>query len=375
MTLNDSDTILKVALSMTRGATSSLYRHMEDCGVSLRDFFELDTPELSDALSINKGFEFDRYMRDEALFNARKEGDFMCRHHIKPLFISDDDYPWRMSDIADAPLLIYSLGDCEFNREHLISMVGTRRASPYGIDFCKKFINDLTGYFPDVVIVSGLAYGIDAASHCAALDNDVPTIAVMAHGLNTIYPASHRDLARRIIKSGGALISEYPFGTAAYRQRFLERNRIVSAISDAIIIVESEIKGGAMSTAAHAFNYSRDVFALPGRINDPMSAGCNHLIRRHKASLITCAADLIEVLGWRPLGIRVNPRQRCLFPELEGDSKKIYDYLRFEEEPRGIDAIHLATGVPVPSIISLLSEMEFDAIIMRHPGNRFSIAT
>ena len=371
----DSETVLKVALAMTPGVTSAVVRHLEDCGVSVKDFFELDNQELSRALRLNDTHLFDRYYRDKALFDARAEMAFMNQHHIRAIFMGDDDYPARMADVADAPVAIYVLGDCDLNEGHLMSVVGTRRCTAYGVDFCKKFVAEMAGYFSDLNVVSGLAYGIDAAAHTAALDAGVRTVAVVAHGLSTIYPAAHRDLAKRIVKGGGAIVSEYPHTATAFRGHFLQRNRIVAAMCDATVVVESEIKGGAMSTANHAFNYNREVFALPGRVNDVMSAGCNHIIRRHKASLLTCAADLIEATGWEPLGVHVDARQRCLFPELEGDSKTVYDYLRFEDEPRGIDSVHAATRIPMPTLMSLLSELEFDGIVMRHPGNRFTVAT
>lgn len=189
-----------------------------------------------------------------------------------------------------------------------------------------------------------------------------------------IYPAPHRDLARRIVKTGGAIVSEYPFGERPYRQRFLERNRIVAALADVTVVAESDIKGGAMSTANTAFSYSRDVMALPGRTSDLLSSGCNLLIRKEKAHLITCAADLIELTGWQPLDAKIDTRQRNLFPELEGDPKLIYETLRFSREPMQVDRLHALTLIPISRLMSALGEMEFDGIIIRHPGNRYSVS-
>ena len=206
----------------------------------------------------------------------------------------------------------------------------------------------------------------------SAIESKVNTIAVVAHGLDTLYPAQHRDLARRIIASGGSIISQYPSGVQPFRANFLERNRIVAGLADATIIIESEIKGGAMSTARHAFEADREVLALPGRATDPISAGCNHLIRTQRASLISSAADLIELTGWQPLGLSIGTSQRSLFPELDGEANVIYEYLRQQPSPRLPDEIHHHTGIPVSRIIALLSDLEFDGVLLRHPGNRYA---
>lgn len=370
-----SEMIYKVALSMLKGATPSLIRRMNEEGISPGEFFSLEKKEVENRLGLAFSPITDRYRRDEAIFMARKEMENIERHHIRCIFYGDDDYPWRMEEIPDFPILLYALGEAPLNAEHLLSVVGTRRCTAMGVDFTKKFLSELGGYFPDLCVVSGLAFGIDAAAHLAALDNGLATVGVVAHGLDTIYPAAHRDLAKRIIKAGGAIISEYPFGTSAYRGRFLERNRIVAALSDAAVIVESEIKGGAMSTANTAFNYNRDVYAVPGRVSDVMSSGCNNLIRRNKAHLLTCAADFVELSSWQPMGVRIEPGMRSLFPELEGDSKRVYDMLRFSQESKSVDAIHHELKIPMAALISLLSELEFDGIIVKLPGNRYMIGS
>lgn len=375
MEFTDSHTVTVVALSMTKGVTPQLVRHMEDCGVSPEAFFELSKGELSQALGLKPGYEFDDYVRQEALFAARREEEFMLKHHIRALFMGDDDYPMRLTDIPDCPIVIYQLGNCNLNAEHTMSVVGTRRCTAYGVDFTRKLVGDVASYVPGVLVVSGLAYGIDAAAHTAALEAKTPTVGVLAHGLHTLYPAAHRDLARRIIMSGGALLSEYHTGVTAHRRHFLERNRIVAALSDAVIVAESEVKGGAMSTANHAFNYSREVFAVPGRVNDVMSTGCNHLIRRNKAHLITCAGDLIDSIGWQPLGLNVNARMRSLFPELDERQKPIYDFLRMSQKPRSLDQIHQQTGIPIAELRIIMIDMELDGIVVKCAGNRYECGT
>lgn len=365
----------KIALSFLKGFNSQMLKAMNDEGFSIDDFFENDFRDVLKEVGVKGKVSFDSHSIDKALIDARLEIEKISRHHIKPIFLLDDDYPVRLFEITDAPIVLYKLGKADIDSSHILSVVGTRRPTAYGLDFCKKLISDISGYFPDATVVSGLAFGIDAAAHKESLENSLPTVAVVAHGLDMIYPAMHRTLAQKIIHEGGALLSEYPFGEQPYRQRFLERNRIVAALSDVTIVVESDIKGGAMSTANMAFSYSRDVMALPGRISDSTSAGCNLLIRQEKARLISSAADILEVTGWQPEELKINPTQRNLFPELGGNAKKIYDILRFNNsEPMQLDRLHQLSLIPMPRLMAVLGELEFDGIVIRHPGNRFSIA-
>lgn len=366
--------IYEIALSMVKGITPEVVRALPEAGITPEDFFRMERNELSQALCGNDTLRYEKMERDEALSMARREAQNMERHHISGYFLLNDDYPVRLAETPDAPIFIYKLGEGNLNGKNVVSVVGTRRPTPYGSEFAGNIVEELAGYFPELTVVSGLAYGIDARAHESALRNNVPTIAVVAHGLDMIYPAANRDLARAIIHAGGAIISEYPFGEKPYRQRFLQRNRIVAGISDAIVVAESDIRGGAMSTANLAFNYNRDVFALPGRISDQYSSGCNMLIRKQKGSLITCAADLIEIAGWKPLGKSVAPQQRNLFSEIDGDARLIYDALRFSQEPLQIDRLHAETRLPLPSLMAMLGELEFDGIIVKHPGNRYAIS-
>ena len=367
---NRDDTILKLGLSFTPGVNAEIVRRLGEAEISLEDFFELPTSELSNRLGAR--IKLEKVKREEALFRAREERKFIDRHGIKFYFLGDDNYPYRLREIPDAPVVFYQLGETDLDVDQIISIVGTRRNTPYSTSFTEKFIKELSEYFPEAVIVSGLAYGIDSLAHRGALDNNVPTIGVVAHGLHTLYPSAHRDLAGKIIKRGGSLITEYPSGTAPYQRHFLERNRIVAALSDLTLVVESPIKGGAMSTANMAFSYSREVGAVPGRVSDPMSEGCNLLIRQQKASLVTGVADVIELTGWQPAGVKVTVRQRNLFPELSGESGEIYNLLRMTGDPMTIDAIFAKTGIKIPLLTSTLTEMEFDGIVFRHPGNRYS---
>lgn len=363
----------KIALSLTKGMTAPVVRELECRGVSPEDFFRKDTPELLRDLGLSGHRLFGRSDRDEALFRARKEMEHMDRHKIRFHFLLDDDYPSRLGEIHDAPVCLYQLGEAEIDVPHIISVVGTRRPSAYGLGFTKTLITDLSSYFPDLVVVSGLAYGIDVAAHNASLEAKLPTVAVVAHGLDRIYPADHRDVARSIVRNGGAIVTEYPFGVSAYRPHFLERNRIIAALSDITVVSETPLRGGSMSTANTAGLYSREVMALPGRTTDENSAGCNMLIRTHKAHLIGCAADLVELSGWKIAGTPSSSLKRNLFPELDGEARIVYDVVRFSQEPLHIDRISVLTQIPVPGLMALLGELEFEGIVIRHPGNRFSV--
>ncbi|MDE7414067.1 MAG: DNA-processing protein DprA [Muribaculaceae bacterium] len=368
-----TSTIFKMGLAFTPGVTAEIVRRIEEVGLGIDEFFELDSSALSSRLSLNRFVRFDKLKREEALIRARKEMDFVERHGIHVYFLNDDDYPMLLREIPDAPPVIFQLGNSDLDAEHVMGIVGTRKSTPYAASFCDGFIKELAGYFPGTLVVSGLAYGIDALAHRGALENRLPTVGVVAHGLDTIYPAAHRDLARRIIKSGGSIISEYPSGTTPFQKRFLERNRIVAGLSQLTLVVESPIKGGAMSTANLAFSYSRDVAAVPGRVSDPVSEGCNYLIRKNKATLITNMADVIELTGWKPAGINVAARQRNLFPELEGIAREIYECLKMMSEPVTPDRLYQKTGIHISNITSTLTELEFEGIVIRHPGNRYSL--
>ena len=373
--MESRDIIFKMAFSFLKKRINfDILRNIIDSGVTPEDFFLLPTKDLISRTGISHNHEFDKVAREEAFSLASKEWDMIRHHNITPLFVLDDDYPSQLAEIDDPPLVLYKLGEASIPDNHLVSVVGTRRPTVYGLEFCNTLIEEMSVYFPYLTVVSGLAYGIDACAHRKALEKGITTVAVVAHGLNMIYPAAHRNLAKEIIRSGGIILSEYPFNTKPFKPNFLARNRIVAGLSQATVVVESAIKGGAMSTANFAFVYNRDVMALPGRTTDELSAGCNLLIRKNKAHLIENAADFIEASGWQPLNLPVNLNQRNLFPELEGDAKLIYEYLKAKRDPVQMDQICQNLKIPASQLLALLSEMEFDGIIMRLPGNRYSLS-
>ena len=371
--MEDSEMIFKMAFTfLKRKVSASFLREIDAKGVKPEEFFTLSSKDLVSRLGMNLDHDFDKMAREEAVLKARTELSQIKNHPIYPLFLLDDDYPQRLAETDDPPLILYKLGEADLESPNMIAVVGTRKPTPYGLDSCNRLIDELSVYFPDLTVVSGLAYGIDAASHKKALEKGLPTVAVVAHGLNMIYPAANRGLAKEIIRKGGAILSEYPFGTQPFRANFLARNRIVAGITPATIVVESNVKGGAMSTANYAFIYNRDLMAVPGRSTDDLSSGCNLLIRKNKAHLVSRAADVMEITGWQPLDVPINLQQN-LFPELSGDSLKIYEILKYSSEPLQMDILVQRSGLSAAKLLALLGELEFDGIIMRHPGNRFSV--
>lgn len=371
----------KIGISLINGISASLVRKLDEEGIGPEEFFTLSLSEISTAIGndyvrdgIRGGLRIKSINRDEILDRALQEHKFISQHGIRIHYLTDESYPRLLAETEDAPVLLYQLGKTDLNRPHLISIVGTRKPTVNASCFCDKFLEEMGGYVPDLTVISGLAYGVDSMAHTGALSHGLTTIAVMAHGLNIMYPAAHRDLAKRIIESGGSLLSEYPSGTSPYKRRFLERNRIVAGLSEITMVIESPIKGGAMNTANTAFSYSREVVAVPGRVNDEKSAGCNHLIRKEKAHLIERASDVMELMNWLPEGLPHSVRQRNLFPELTGESGTVYSVLKNRTLPSSADDIHQTTGLQIGTVISVLTELEFDGLIVRLPGNRYIIS-
>ena len=363
--------LLPLAFSMMKGTGMPLFRLMQERGMSVADFFATDSVEIAGRLGLRDVSAVDSYIREEAVAAAREELAFCDRHSIRVLSPADEAYPLRLLELPDAPTSLFVLGDCDLNATRVISVVGTRTPTPYGTNFVRAAVEELAAVASPVTVVSGLAYGIDVAAHSAALACGLPTVAVVAHGLDTLYPAAHRDIARRMIRGGGAIVSEYPHGTTPFRGRFLERNRIVAALSDACLVAESDIKGGAMSTASIAFGIDREDMALPGRISDRFSSGCNHLIRKNKAWLVSRPGDIVDIMDWQSVASNVDAVDRSLFPELDEPQRSIFECLSGSSEPLGIDEMHVRLGFPVSVLMSQLGEMEFDGLVIKYPGNRY----
>lgn len=304
---------------------------------------------------------------------AEKELEFIDKHHITCVGFHDENYPSRLRECDDAPILLYYKGNTTLNPRKAISIVGTRKCTDYGRDLCERFIRDLAEQFPDVLIVSGLAYGIDVHAHRAAIKYGLPTVGVLAHGLDRIYPSVHRNVAAQMVRGGG-LLTEYSSFTEPIRQNFLQRNRIVAGITDATIIIESAAKGGALVTANIANSYGRDCFTFPGRIDDVASAGCHRLIRNNQAALITSAADFIESMMWpAPLDDRPKAIQRTLFPDLSEEESHIVELLRHHADGMHINTLVVEADIPINRLSATLFEMEMKGIVRPLVGNSYKL--
>lgn len=306
--------------------------------------------------------------RKEAFRFAQEEAKFMECENITPLLYTDPGYPRLLRECSDAPAIIYRKGNMMPDSPHMISIVGTRHATPYGKEFCEHLVSDLAKALPDIIICSGLAYGIDICAHRAALDNGACTVAVLGHPLDTIYPYTHASTARKI-EECGALISEYTSDRPTLKVNFVARNRIVAGMSHATVVIESGEKGGSLITADMAAGYNRDVFALPGNIDEEKSKGCNELIKKNKAALVTSAADILKTLNWTPENTSNN---RNLFTDIELDETETKIMKLFDNRKEyQIDEIAELCGLPVSTAISTLMELEFKGVIKSYPGSRY----
>lgn len=302
-----------------------------------------------------------------ALKESESELLFIEKNNITPIFYTDSDYPYRLKFCDDGPILMYYRGTANLNYNRIISIVGTRKVTEYGKWICKKIIEDLSLY--NVLIISGLAYGVDTIAHQAAIDNGIPTVGITAHGHDIIYPAENRRLAKQMLEMGG-LLTEFPSETQPNRENFPKRNRIIAGLADATVVIEAGAKGGALITADIANSYSRDVFAVPGKTNDPMSEGCNNLIKYNKAALITCANDLVRAMNWEPKSVK--NAQISLFQELSEEEMIVAKAIS-ENGDCGIDMLINTLGMTATKMASVLLNLEFKNIINCMPGKRYTL--
>jgi DNA processing protein len=298
---------------------------------------------------------------------AENEMKFIYSQGIKPLYFMEAEYPERLKHCVDGPVVLFGSGNINLEGRKTLSIVGTRQMTAYGADFIRKLLEDLAPLNP--VIISGFAYGVDIHAHLVAMEHNLQTIGVVAHGLNQVYPKPHKKYVAAMEQNGG-FFTEFWSTSNPDRENFVKRNRIVAGLSEATIIVESAEKGGSLITANVANDYNRDVFAVPGRITDKYSMGCNHLIKTQRANLLTGAADLLYMLNWELEEKKIKPVQKQLFIDLEPDEQKIYDYL-LKNGKELMDIIALNCNLPVYRLSSLLLTMELKGVIRPLPGKMF----
>lgn len=307
--------------------------------------------------------------KKENFTTAEAELKFIQAQNLNTLFYQDSLYPERLKQCFDAPVLLFTAGNIHLENRKIISIVGTRQVTSYGMDFCKNLITDLAPLNP--IIVSGFAYGVDIVVHQAAIENNIQTIGVLAHGLNQIYPKVHKKYMSKMEQNGG-FMTEFWSSSNPDRENFVKRNRIVAGISEATIVIESAEKGGSLVTATMANDYNRDVFAVPGRATDKYSQGCNMLIKTNKAQLLTNATDLIYHLNWDLKKDASKAIQKQLFVSLEEDEQLIYDYLQ-KQGKEHLDIISLECNVPIFKLSSTLLNMELKGVVRPLQGKFFEI--
>lgn len=366
-TFADEQLRYRIALAGVKGMNRLLAETFVEQTGDISAFFTLSQRELTEMTGLNSSL-FSEVERGKALLDAANEVSFIRKNNITPLFFTDADYPQRLLECDDAPLMLYYKGNASLQVPRVVSIVGTRHATPYGKNFVETLVRDLADACPETLIVSGLAYGVDVAAHRAALRYGLPTVGVLAHGLNKIYPPQHRNTAVEMLGQGG-LLTEYTSTQAIHRGFFLARNRIVAGIADAVVVIESGVKGGSLFTATIAGDYHRDVFALPGRVGDISSMGCNNLIRQNKAALLTSADDLIEAMGWSDR--RESSKQTTLSAvqevELTPAEQAIMQYLAHHGEGQ-INRMAVEMNTLIATLSATLVELEFKGCVVAFPG-------
>ena len=345
------------------GSAQMLFEHRNEIGDILKDA----SPKLMKALK-----DWDEPMR-----RAEAELRFMEEHRIRALTLNSDDYPQRLAECPDAPIILYYTGNADLNQEKIISIVGTRHITTYGQDLVRRFMSELRELCPQVLIVSGLAYGVDINAHRRALENGYETVGVLAHGLDQIYPYRHRDTAAQMVNHGG-LLTEFMSQTNADKPNFVRRNRIVAGMADAVILVESAAKGGGLITADIAQSYARSVFAFPGNVGQFFSEGCNNLIRDNGAGLISNAQDFVKAMGWptmkdMPLFSQSSASAASTqIPNLSPEEQQVVSLLQ-ETNDLQLNTITVKTGIPIGRLTALLFQLEMKGIVKPLAGGMYHL--
>ena len=359
----------KIALSMLPGIGGVLARNLVAYVGSVEGIFSQSYQALIKIPGIGD-FNARQIKKANVLPMAEKEIEFIQQQNITVHFYTDKDFPRRLKSCIDAPVLLYTKGNLKLNQQRVISIVGTRSSTEYGKQVVENLVEEFSKRNYKIVVVSGLAYGIDINAHRAALKFNIPTVGVVAHGLDLMYPALHKETANKMLQYGG-LVSDFASGTRIDPANFIKRNRIIAGLADATIVVESAIKGGSLVTADIASSYNRDVFAFPGRAGDKCSKGCNQLIRNNGATLIDGIEDLEYFMGWENTP-KADAVQSSLFIELNPDEQKIVDLLRKEQE-LFIDQVSAELTLPVSRVSTLLLNLEFKNVLIALPGKMYKL--
>lgn len=365
-----SDLLYQIALTQIPGIGNILAKKLIAYTGSAKNVFDEKTRNLSKIPGIGD-YLLKEIENQNVLSKAEDEIKFIEDNKINTFYFLDENYPARLKNCNDSPILFFSKGHTDFNKKKMISIVGTRSATRYGRDCCAKLIKEIKAKQYDATIVSGLAFGIDIAAHKSALENNLETIAVLGHGFDKIYPSEHKYTAIEI-EHNGALVTEFLSSNEMIRQNFVRRNRIIAGLTDATIVVESSEKGGALITAEIACSYNRDVLAFPGRVGDKFSTGCNMLIKSNKAAVIESVKDLEYVLNW-DVNLKSQGVQFALnFDNFTAEENKIIAALK-ENGETNIDFLSLFTSIPVNALSASLLNLEFSGIVKSLPGKIYEL--
>ncbi len=368
--MNTQSLIYQIALTQIKGVGNIVAKTLLAHVGNVEDIFKQSKNQLMKIPSVG---EFIASMiiskQQEALHCAEKEAEFVLKNKITPLFFTDTAYPFRLKECVDAPVMLYSKGIQDYNQERFVAVVGTRKMTEYGKKLCTDFIQDLACNHKDIVIVSGLAYGADICAHKTALECGLNTVAVLGHGLDRIYPHMHRPTAAKMVTQG-SLLTEYISGTNPDAPNFVQRNRIVAGMIDAVVVIETAQKGGSLITAEIANSYNRDVFAFPGNIGNEYSTGCNSLIKNNKAALIENAQDLTKLMGWESNKTSLKKVEPLLFVDLSEFEKGIIGFLK-KSEIAHINHLVSNFEMPISRIAPTLLELEFKGLLRCLPGSLY----
>lgn len=357
----------QIAITKINGIGPILARNLVAYTGGVKELFQESKSALAKIPGIGTAL-VDEIKDKRVLEAAKYECEFVAKNGIEPIYFTSTAYPRRLSNCDDAPLMLYKKGKCDLNGGKFLSVVGTRNITQDGIIQCEKIISELAYQHPDLVIVSGLAYGVDIVAHRMALTSGVQTIACLGHGLDRIYPYLHSATAKDIERSG-ALLTEYTRGTQPDKHNFVKRNRIIAGLSQGLLVVESGDKGGSLISAKLAADYSREVMAIPGRVTDLMSKGCNMLIKSNIASLVEEAKDVEFQMGWESLKKGAKPKQLNLFYDFKSDEERlIYSLLETYKEV-DVNKLALLSSLPIYKVTPILLSFEFDELIKMLPGN------
>jgi len=308
---------------------------------------------------------------EKAVKEAEIEYEYTQLRGINTLFFTDPDYPFRLRECSGFPLVLYYKGEADFNNKRYVSIVGTRRATEYGKRLCTKFVEDLAAFSKDIVILSGLAYGIDITAHRAALASGLKTYGIIGSGFNNFYPSEHITTARQMVESGGGVITELTRAWAPLPENFAKRNRIIAGMGDATVVVESAMNGGSLITAKQAISYGRDLYAFPGRVGERLSAGCNNYIKYDKAHLIENADDFLYFMGWNTNGTGRGKDIALEYLNLNPDERSIYEIIEKEKRIHR-DTLELYVGSTL-DLTTILFNMEIKGIVEHLPGNFYCL--